>query len=50
MERIDQLESQVNSLQMSLKDVTEGRIPQDILSGKAQSLKDREIIEFIGEE
>jgi len=49
MERIDQLESQVSALQISLKDVTEGRMPKDILSGEAQSLKDREIIEFIGE-
>tara|TARA_B100000029_G_scaffold227546_1_gene225335 strand:- start:850 stop:1587 length:738 start_codon:yes stop_codon:yes gene_type:complete len=50
MERIDQLENQVSALQLSLKDVKEGRRPKDILSGKAQNLKDREIIEFIGED
>ena len=49
MERIDQLENQVNSLQIALKDVKEGRMPQDILLGESQNLKDREIIEFIGE-
>ncbi len=49
MERIDHLENQVSALQICLEDVSEGRIPKDILSGEAQSLKDREIIEFIGE-
>ncbi len=49
MERIDQLESQVNDLHICLADITEGRMPQDIQSGKAQNLKDREIIEFIGD-
>ena len=49
MERIDHLENQVSALQICLEDVTEGRMPKDILSGEAQSLKDKEIIEFIGE-
>ena len=49
MERIDHLENQVSALQISLEDVTEGRMPKDILSGESQSLKDKEIIEFIGE-
>ena len=49
MERIDQLENQIITLQSSLKDVKEGRMPKDILSGKAQNLKDKEIIEFIGD-
>ena len=49
MERIDQLENQVNALQLSLKDVNKGREPKDFLAGESQSLKDREIIEFIGE-
>ncbi len=48
MDRIDQLENQVTALQISLKDVMEGRMPKDILSGKSQNLKDKEIIEFIG--
>ncbi len=49
MERIDQLENQISGLQSTLKDVKEGRIPKDILSGKSQNLKDKEIIEFIGD-
>ncbi len=49
MERIDQLENQVNALQICLEDVTDGRSPQDIQSGESQNLKDREIIEFIGD-
>ncbi len=48
MERIDQLENQVISLQSNLKDVEAGRIPQHVYSGKSQSLKDKEIIEFLG--
>ncbi len=50
MERIDQLETQVSSLQISLKDIREGRLPQSISAGQAQSLKDKEIIEFLGDE
>ena len=49
MERIDQLETQLNTLQSSLRDISEGRSPKSISPGKAQSLKDREIIEFLGE-
>ncbi len=49
MERIDQLENQVSALQLCLTDVTQGRIPKDILRGKSQNLKDKEIIEFIGD-
>ena len=49
MERIDQLENQISGLQSTLKDVKEGRMPKDILSGKSQNLKDKEIIEFIGD-
>ncbi len=50
MERIDQLEGNVNSLQNYLKDLTEGRTPKKVWSGEAQSLKDREIIEYLGEQ
>ena len=49
MERIDNLESQVLAYQNHLKDMKEGKIPNEILTGKAQSLKDKEIIEFLGE-
>ncbi len=49
MERIDHLESQVRTLQNSLEAVTDGHDPKNIYSGEAQSLKDKEIIEFLGE-
>ncbi len=51
MERIDQLESQVTALQNCLKDVAEGRSPASIADkhAKSQSLKDKEIIEFLGD-
>ena len=49
MERIDQLESYVSVLQNSLKDISEGKTPKKTFSGASQNLKDKEIIEFIGE-
>ena len=49
MERIDQLENYVNILQKNLEDVSEGRVPKNIFSGASQNLKDKEIIEFLGE-
>ena len=49
MERIDQLESYVNVLQNSLEAISKGKKPQDTYSGASQSLKDKEIIEFLGE-
>ena len=49
MERIDQLESQVRSLKTCLKAVAAGQPLQEITPGKAQNLKDREILEFLGE-
>ena len=49
MERIDQLENQLSAMKICLEDVTKVKIPQDILSGEAQNLKDKEIIEFIGD-
>ena len=49
MERIDYLENQLNSYQEYLDDVKEGKIPKGISPGKAQNLKDKEIIEFFGE-
>ncbi len=50
MERIDQLESYVSILQNSLNDLSEGRRPEKTFRGAAQNLKDKEIIEFLGEE
>ena len=49
MKRIDYLENQVNSYQNHLKDITEGRTPKHISLGEAQSLKDKTIIEFLGD-
>ena len=49
MERIDSLENQVNSYQNHLKDIKEGKTPREISMGEAQSLKDKEIIEFLGD-
>ena len=50
MERIDELESQVNTLQSSIQAIKEGRLPKNIFKGESQNLKDREIIAFLGEE
>jgi len=50
MERIDLLESNVSTLQSTIQDIREGRIPKRILRGESQSLKDKEILEFLGEE
>lgn len=49
MERIDQLETEVNRLQMCLKEVAAGRPLLEPCGGKAQSIRDREILEFLGE-
>ncbi len=49
MERIDQLENQIIGLQKNLNDLSNGIKPENILTGKAQNLKDREIIEFLGD-
>ena len=50
MERIDELESTVGNLQQCLREVAEGRKLRDMCSGEAQNLKDKEIIEYLGEE
>jgi len=50
MERIDQLEGQVGTLQACLKAVANGRPLSDVCRGESQNLKDREILEFLGEE
>ena len=51
MERIDQLEGQVRSLQDNLKlmAAASGRSLREMRSGDAQNLKDREILEFLGD-
>jgi serine O-acetyltransferase len=49
MERIDNLESQVSQLQGCLREVAAGRPLLEACGGKAQNLRDREILEFLGE-
>ena len=50
MERIDYLEGQLSAMSNSLKDLNQGSTSNTVLSGEAQNLKDREIIEFLGDE
>ena len=49
MERIDSLENDVNRLQACLQEVAAGRPLKEPCGGKAQNLRDREIMEFLGE-
>jgi serine O-acetyltransferase len=49
MERIDQLENQVGELQSCLSAVAAGGTIRDVSTGKSQNLKDREILEFLGD-
>ncbi len=49
MERIDTLEGEVGRLQNCLREVAAGRPLRDICGGKAQNLRDREILEFLGD-
>ena len=51
MERIDQLEGQVRNLQDHLRTMAaaQGNSLDDVRSGTAQNLKDREILEFLGD-
>jgi serine O-acetyltransferase len=49
MERIDSLENDVNRLQACLQEVAAGRPLNEPCGGTAQNLRDREILEFLGE-
>ena len=49
MERIDELESTVSNMKSYLDEAKKGRKMSDESQGKSQSLKDKEIMEFIGE-
>ena len=49
MGRIDELENTVSNLQRCLREVAEGRALREVCRGEAQSLKDREILEFLGD-
>ena len=48
MERIDQLEGQVSSLKAFIKAVAKGDRPNELINAQSQSLRDREILEFLG--
>ena len=49
MERIDQLENQLSALQKHLQCLPEGFNSEEVKHNQSQSLKDREILEFLGE-
>ena len=49
MERIDSLESELARTQACLREVAAGRPLLEGCGGKAQNLKDREILEFLGD-
>jgi len=49
MERIDSLEGELARTQACLRELAAGRPLQEPCRGEAQSLKDREILEFLGE-
>ena len=49
MERIDQLESDILALQDLVIKIRTKRNKDDIIIGESQNLRDKEIIEFIGE-
>jgi serine O-acetyltransferase len=50
MERIDLLEGELARMQTCLREVAAGRPLQEPCTGAAQSLKDREIMEYLGDE
>jgi serine O-acetyltransferase len=50
MERIDTLENELARTQACLREVAAGRPLAAPCSGSAQSLRDREILEFLGED
>ena len=49
MERIDQLESDILGLQDLAIKIQTNRNKEDIIIGESQNLRDKEIIEFIGD-
>ena len=49
MERIDILEGEITRLQSCLREVAEGRPLQEPCTGRSQNLRDREILEFLGD-
>jgi len=49
MERIDSLETELARTQACLRDLAAGKPIGESCRGESQSLKDREILEFLGE-
>ena len=49
MDRIDKLENHVRNLEGYIQGLTNGKPPKETTPGEAQSLKDKEILEFLGE-
>ena len=51
MNRIDDLENQMNAVNKETKRITEDEEPEAAIKySKAQNLKDKEIIEYLGDE
>jgi serine O-acetyltransferase len=50
MERIDQLESDLARAQTCIRELSRGRVLEETCRGEAQNLRDREILEFLGDE
>ena len=49
MDRIDQLEDEIISIQELIKNVPNKKFKSDLLIGQSQNLRDKEIIDFIGD-
>ena len=49
MERIDQLESDILGLQDLVIKIQSNRKKENMIIGESQSLRDKEIIEFLGD-
>ena len=50
MDRIDQLENQINRLQKTIQSLTNNEVFDTSKLGDAQNIKDKEIIEFLGDD
>ena len=50
MDRIDQLENQINRLQKTIQSVINNEVFDNSTLGDAQNIKDKEIIEFLGDD
>lgn len=49
MDRIDKLENHVRNLEGYIQELANGKPPEETTPGEAQSLEDKEILEFLGE-